>query len=140
MIRAGQAKAVIPMLEGAMPLWVKLVGPNSDELATPLLFLARAYLADGQYAKAETTAANLVRVEQGRINPLSAQMGVCQDAWAQALAGQHRDREALVHATAADNAFMAESSKAPGTKNNAARAHKLRMELEARVGAKNTGQ
>lgn len=133
MIRAGQAKTAIPMLEGSLPLWVKLVGPDSDDLATPLLFLVRAYLAEGRFAEAETTAANLVRVELGRINPLSAQMGVCQDAWAQALAGQHRDREALAHATLADKAFIKENSKAPGTQKNAARAHKLLLELQGRI-------
>jgi serine/threonine protein kinase/tetratricopeptide (TPR) repeat protein len=133
MIRAGQAKASIQMLEAALPLWTKLVGPDSDDLATPLLFLARAYWSDGQFAKAEVTAANLVRVEQARINPLSAQMGVCQDAWAQALAGQHRYREALVHAILADKAFTAENSKAPGTQRNAAKAHKLLLDLQARI-------
>jgi serine/threonine protein kinase len=133
MIRAGQARAAIPMLEAALPIWTKLVGPDSDDLATPLLFLARAYLSDAQFAKAEVTAANLVRVEEEKINPLSAQMGVCQDAWAQALAGQHRDREALVHAILADKAFTAENSKSPGTQRNAAKAHKLLLDLRARI-------
>jgi serine/threonine protein kinase len=135
MIRGGEARAAIPLLEDSLPLWIKIVGPDSDDLATPLLFLARAYLADGQYAKAESTAANLVRVERGRINAQSAQMGVCQDAWAQALAGQHRDREALLHAQLADKAFTAEHSRSPGTQRNAAKAHALLLDLEDKVSA-----
>jgi serine/threonine protein kinase len=133
MLRAGQAKQVVPMLESSLPKWIKIVGPDSDALATPLLFLANAYLETQDYPEAETTAANLVRVEQGRINPLSAQMGVCQFAWAKALAGQHRDREALAHAELAERAFTAENSKSPGTRNNAAKNHALLLELRART-------
>lgn len=133
MLRMNQVKQVIPMLEASLPKWIKLSGPDSDELATPLLFLAKAYVLDHQYEKAETTASNLVRVEAGKINPLSAQMGVCQTAWAQALAGQHKDREALVHAELADTAFAAEGSKSPGTQNNALQAHQLLLGLRARA-------
>jgi hypothetical protein len=47
-------------------------------------------------------------------------MGVCEEAWAQALAGQHRYREALVHAQIAVNAFP--SNPNPGERANAAKA------------------
>ena len=136
MLRMNQVKQVIPMLEASLPKWIKLSGPDSDELATPLLFLAKAYIIDQQYEKAETTAANLVRVEAGKINPLSAQMGVCQTAWAQALAGQRKDREALLHAELAEKAFATENSEAPGTRNNALQAHELLLILQAKVSGK----
>jgi serine/threonine-protein kinase len=132
MLRDGQAKAVIPMLEASMPKWIRLVGPDSDELATPLLFLSNAYIDQGEFGKGEEAASHLIRVEQPRINPLSAQMGVCQLALARALAGGHKDREALVHAELAEKAFIGENSKSPGTMANAAKAHKLLLELRAR--------
>ena len=131
MLRAGMAKQVVPMLEASMPKWLKIVGPDSDSLATPLLFLTNAYIANGDYVKAETSAENLVRVEKDKINPLSAQMGVCEAAWARALAGQHRIREALVHAQLAEAAFNKENSLAPGTQNNAAKNHALLLQLRS---------
>ncbi len=109
------------------------MGPDSDALATPLLFLTNAYLDDGQFAKAETAATTLVRVEKDRINPLSAQMGVCQLAWARTLAGQQRYRDALVHAELADRAFTRENSKSRGTQNNAAKAHALLLDLQSKL-------
>jgi len=133
MLRDGQYKAVIPMLEAALPRWEKVAGKDSDELSAPLLFLSRAYIQDGQFARAAATAANLVRVEEGKINPLSAQMGVCQMVWAQALARQKLYREALPHAQMADKAFSTENSKAPGTKNNAAKAHALLLEIQSKI-------
>ena len=132
MLRAGQSKVVIPMLEASMPKWIKLVGPDSDELATPLLFLSNAYIEQGEFDKGEEAASHLIRVEKPRINPLSAQMGVCQLALARALAGEHKDGEALVHAELAEKAFVAENSKSPGTIANAAKAHKLLLDLQAR--------
>ena len=131
MLRAGQANLVVPMLEASLPKWIKIVGPDSDALATPLLFLTNAYIANGDFVKAEASAANLVRVERDRINPLSAQMGVCQAAWARALAGQHRTKEALAHAELAEAAFDKENSKSPGTKNNAAKNHALLLQLRS---------
>ncbi len=133
MLRVGQYKQVIPMLETSLPKWIKIVGPDSDALATPLLFLTNAYLQDEDFVKAEATAATLVRVEKDRINPLSAQMGVCQLAWARALAGQQRYSDALAHAALAEAAFNKENSKSPGTQNNAARNHALLLDLQSKL-------
>ena len=121
------------MLETSLPKWIKIVGPDSDALATPLLFLTNAYLQDEDFVKAEATAATLVRVEKDRINPLSAQMGVCQLAWARALAGQQRYSDALAHAALAEAAFNKENSKSPGTQNNAARNHALLLDLQSKL-------
>jgi serine/threonine protein kinase len=135
MLRAGQAAAVIPLLESSLPKWRALAQPNSDEMSAPLLFLSRAYIADKQFAKAEGTASELVRGEQGRVNPLSAQMAVCQMVLAQALAGEKKYHEAISYAQLADKAFLTENSQAPGTKHNAAKAHELLLELQKHVSA-----
>lgn len=133
MIRVGRSREVIPMLEASLPKWIKIVGPDSDALATPLLFLTNAYLEDKDFLKAEETAKTLVRVEKERINPLSAQMGVCQFAWARALAGQRRYKDALTHAELAEKAFTNENSKSPGTRNNAAKTHALLLDLRSKL-------
>jgi serine/threonine-protein kinase len=133
MMSAGQVKPAIVLLESALPHWKKVVGEDSDALATPLMFLARVYLLDAQYLKAEETAKELHRVEEGKINPKSAQMAMCEWVWSQSLAGQHRYAEALPHAERADQAFNAEGSKAPGTQNNAAKAHALLLDIQSRL-------
>jgi serine/threonine-protein kinase len=120
LIRVGNPQLVVPMLEEALPKWRKDVGSESSDMATPLLFLTRAYIATGNFVKAEHSAAELIHVLEGKYNPHSSTMGVCEEAWAQALAGQHRYREALVHAQIAVNAFP--SNPNPGERANAAKA------------------
>ena len=120
MIKLGQAKDAIPMLEQSLPLWRKAVGPDSAHMANPLLFLSQAYVATGDFPKAETTSQELLRVLLGKVNAHSAEMGVSQTVFAQALAGQHRYREASVHAQAAVDAFPETSD--PGEKANAEKA------------------
>jgi serine/threonine-protein kinase len=131
-----QTQAAISTLEASLPQWRKLTGPDSDQLATPLMFLTRAYLRNSQYADAERTAQELYRVEQGKINPLSAQMAMCQWVWADSLSGQKRYREALPHAESADKAFTTEHSSAPGTQHNAARAHQLLLDIQSKLSPK----
>jgi tetratricopeptide (TPR) repeat protein len=120
LIKVGDPQLVVPMLEPALPKWRKVVGSESSDMATPLLFLTRAYIATGQFTKAEGTAEELIRVLKGKFNPRSSTMGVCEEAWAQALAGEHRYREALIHAQIAVDAFPANPN--PGEKANAAKA------------------
>ncbi|HZL25413.1 MAG TPA: serine/threonine-protein kinase [Acidobacteriaceae bacterium] len=132
----GQTRAAISTLETSLPQWKKLTGPDSDQLATPLMFLTRAYLRNAQYVDAERTAQDLYRVEKGKINPLSAQMAMCQWVWADSLSGQKRYREALPHAELADKAFTAEHSSALGTQHNAARAHALLLDIQSKLSAK----
>jgi serine/threonine-protein kinase len=120
LIKVGNPQLVVPMLETALPKWRKVVGSESSDMATPLLFLTRAYIATGQFTKAEGTAEELIRVLKGKFNPHSSTMGVCEEAWAQALAGEHRYREALIHAQVAVDAFPANPN--PGEKANAAKA------------------
>lgn len=139
MLSTGGARDAEPLLEGSLPKWKALVGPDSDELATPLLFLARAQLLNKEFDKAETTARELVRVQTGKINPQSAQMGVCELVLAQALAGESRYREALLPATLADGAFTREGSKSAGTQRNAATAHALLLDLQGRLGPASSG-
>lgn len=143
MLAAGQSKEVAPMLEASLPAWKALEGPDSDELATPLLFLTRAHLMNNDFMKAEETARELLRVQQGKVNPQSAQMAICEMVLAQALAGQTKYREALPHAELADAAFSKEASKSAGTQRNAAKAHALLADLVAKLGtssARSTSQ
>ncbi len=120
MIKLGDAPQAVATLEASLPRWRTTVGPDSTHIAAPLLFLTRAYIATGQFVQAERTATELLRVLTGKINARSSTMGVCQEAWAQALAGQHRYREALVHAQIAVDAFP--SNPNPGEQANAAKA------------------
>jgi serine/threonine protein kinase len=134
MLALGRAAEVIPMLEASLPAWRKAVGPDSSHMANPLLFLSRAYVKTGNFTKAQTTAQELVRVLQGKINPHSAEMGVSQMVLAQAFAGQKRYREALFHAQIAADAFSPDA-KSPGERDNGARARALLLDMQAKVEA-----
>lgn len=136
MVSGGQEREAIPQLEATIQKLNKVMGPDNMGLNAPMVGLGRAYLAVGQFKQAEDDAARLFHILDGKVNPLSNQMGIVHLIWARALAGQNRNPEALAQAELADKAFAGEASKLPGAIANAKRAHQLVLDLQARTGQK----
>src|ERR1700731_2772834 len=111
-------------------------GPDVMGLNAPMVGLGRAYLAAGEFKQTEATAGHLFQMLDGKVNPLSSQMGIVHLIWARALAGQTRDAEALAQAELADEGFSGEASTLPGAIANAKRAHQLVLDLQAKSGKK----
>ena len=133
MIETGQAQQALPILEASMPAWRKSAGESPD-LANPLNFLAMAYLATGDYANAEKTAEELVKVQEGKVAPDDHRMGLSQLKWAQALVGQHRYKDAQPHAEIADR-ILAKVQRSPGQKRTSATAHQVLLEIQSKLSA-----
>lgn len=95
--KLGRAHQSLPMLEQAMPAWRKVAG-SSPDLAEPLYFLARAQVETGHFQEAEKTAIELFQVQDGKVSKTDRHIGAAHLLWARALAGEHRDQEALPHA------------------------------------------
>jgi serine/threonine protein kinase/tetratricopeptide (TPR) repeat protein len=131
MIRAGRAKDAIPMLEASMPAWRKAAG-SSPDLANPLHFLALAYVDTGQYAQAEKTAEELVKVQEGKVAADDHRMGSSHLVWAKALVGQHRYQEALPHAEIADR-VLAQTLISPTQKQVSTDAHQVLMDIQSNL-------
>jgi tetratricopeptide (TPR) repeat protein len=131
MIRAGKAKDAIPMLEASMPAWRKVAG-SSPDLANPLHFLALAYVDTGQYAQAEKTAEELVKVQEGKVAADDHRMGSSHLVWAKALVGLHRYQEALPHAEIADR-VLAQTLISPTQKQVSADAHQVLMDIQSNL-------
>ncbi len=132
MLKLGQTKTAIAMLEHALPTWTKVVGADGSHMATPLLFLSRAYLQDGQFANAERTILQAIHVN-AKQKALSSLMGAYYLILTKALVGQGRDREALADARYAEAAFAAEDSKVPSLREQANEAHRIDLELVAKL-------
>jgi serine/threonine-protein kinase len=98
--RLSRADEALQMLEKAMPTWRRVVGGSTDN-SDMLYFLARAYIATGPYRDAETTARELLALLTGKVSEQERSLGGAHLVLAEALAGQHRDREALRHADTA---------------------------------------
>jgi tetratricopeptide (TPR) repeat protein len=98
--RLSRATEAVQLLENAMPSWRRLLGGSTDN-SDMLYFLARAYLATGRYRDAETASQELLALLTGKVSPQERSLGTAHLVMAEALAGQHRDREALPHADAA---------------------------------------
>ncbi len=98
--RLSRADEALQMLEKAMPTWRRVVGGSTDN-SDMLYFLARAYIATGRYRDAETTARELLALLTGKVSEQERSLGGAHLVLAEALAGQHRDREALRHADTA---------------------------------------
>ena len=119
-IKLGDPQSAIPILEGSLPHWRKAAAGDEVRMEAPLLFLTRAYLATRQFDKAEPVAAELNRIATKETGPKSSTVGVCQEAWALALAGQRRFPEAVTHARLAVAAFP--DNPDPGERVNAGKA------------------
>ena len=93
--RAGEAQT---MMEGAIPLWKKTF-PGSPHLSFPLVFLTRAYLQTGQFARAETSAREVLTYDDRKGNKTGNLL------LAQALVGEGRVKDAKPHAQAAVDGY-----------------------------------
>jgi eukaryotic-like serine/threonine-protein kinase len=109
LIKLGRAKEAVPMLEAEMPAWRKLAG-SSPDLSEPLFYLTRAYVATGEFPEAERSAKELFDVQSGKVSPTDRRLGNAQLLWAQALAAEHHEREALPHAELAAKLLVNGSS------------------------------
>jgi serine/threonine protein kinase len=131
MIKLGQSKAVVPMLEDALPKWRKIAG-SSPELANPLYFLASAYVDTGDYVHGAKTAEELVEVQQGKVAAEDHRMGSSHLVWARALAGEGHYREALPHAEIADT-VLTKTANTPGQRLEKDKAHQLLLDLQSKI-------
>jgi tetratricopeptide (TPR) repeat protein len=100
MIKVGRAKDALPLLESILPAWRKVAGTSPD-MAEPLSYLTRAYVALGRFEDAERSAKEFFGVQDGKVAPTDRRIGEAQLLWARALMGEHREAEALPHAQAA---------------------------------------
>ncbi len=128
MIKLGQTKPAIAMLEQSLPAWTKVVGADGSHMATPLFFLSRAYLQDGQFTKAEQTILQVMHFH-AKQKAMSSVVGTDYLILARALVGEGRDREALTNVRHAEAAFAAENSKLPAFIDQANEAHRIELEL-----------
>ena len=129
MVYLGRSSAAAPLLEAAMPAWRKMYGSQPD-LVFPLAILAQAYMETGHFIQAEAAAQEGVKVQEGKINPNSARVAICELMWARALAGQGRNAEALTQAPAADREYAATAKSSALDKRYAAFAHQLHIDLQ----------
>lgn len=133
MVFAGQPQQAIPMLESTLQKLQKVEGPDNPLLAYHLSMLARAYLAEGRYQDAERPIRQVLTIFNGKLKPGSYPFGAVQALWAQALAGEGRTSEALVHAQLADAIYGAVVSKDPNIVAGAAKTHQLVLNLQAKL-------
>jgi serine/threonine protein kinase len=133
LMKLGRAKDALPMMKASMPTWRKILG-SSPDLAEPLYFLSKAHVETGHFQDGEKEAKELVAVQEGKVAPTDRRFGASHLLWARALAGQHRDREALQHAEIADKLLAADALSA-GAKLMSAEAHQLLLDIRARLAA-----
>jgi serine/threonine-protein kinase len=131
LMKLGRATEALPMMESAMPAWRKMLG-SSPDLAEPLYFLSKAYVETGHFEQGEKVAAELVAVQEGKVAPTDRRFGASHLLWAQALVGQHRDREALPHAEIADK-LLAMGAVSAGGKLMGAEAHQVLVDIQSRL-------
>ncbi|MGB6688027.1 MAG: serine/threonine-protein kinase [Terracidiphilus sp.] len=131
LMKLGNAKEALPMMESTMPIYRKLLG-SSPDLAEPLYFLAKAYIGTGHFEQGEKTAEEMVAVQEGKVAPTDRRFGASHLLWAEALVGQHRDRDALPHAQIADK-LLAANAVSAGAKLMGAEAHQVLSGIESRL-------
>jgi len=100
LMRAGHAADALALLERAMPTWRRLVG-NDPDYADMLLYLSRAYLVNGRSTDAEQAAKDLLVLVEPNLAAGDRSIGSAHLVMGQALAAQHKYREAKPHAETA---------------------------------------
>ena len=130
MVRLGQSKAVVPILESSLPAWKKVSGGTPD-MFPPLYYLSRAYVDTGRYADGATTAAELLTCLEGKVSATDRRIGTTQMIWAKALAGEQRYKEALPHAEIA--AKLTANRSTPYTQQVGAEARQVLADIQSKI-------
>ena len=131
LMKLGRAKEALPMLETEMPSFRKAYGSGAD-FAEPLYFLTKAYVETGKFEQAEKSAEELVAVQEGKVAPTDRRFGASHLLWAEALVGEHRDRDALPHALIADK-LLAANAISVGAKLLGAEAREVLSGIQSRL-------
>jgi DNA-binding winged helix-turn-helix (wHTH) protein/serine/threonine protein kinase len=100
LMRTGRVADALALLEKAMPTWRRLVGNNPD-YADMLLYLSRAYLANGRSTDAEQAARDLLILVEPNLAPGDRSIGSAHLVMGQALTAQHKYKESQPHAEVA---------------------------------------
>lgn len=138
LLDAGQTQEAISLLEPLVGKIGRVISPNGLELRIPLAALSQAYLREGQYQKAAELSERLFHIMDGRIEPNATQVAFVHYLWAQALAGENKDGEALQQARLADAAYQSEPNMLPEVVASAKRAHQMVLDLQAKVAREGT--
>ena len=96
LIKSGRGAEAVAMLERALPAWRRVNGRN-PESAGMLYFLARGYIATGNYLAAERYAHEALALLTGGVAPAHRSLGMAHLALGEALAGEGRLAEAREH-------------------------------------------
>jgi serine/threonine protein kinase/tetratricopeptide (TPR) repeat protein len=131
LMKLGRAREALPMMEEVMPIYRRILGSGPD-LAEPLYFLAKANIGTGHFDQGEKTAEEMVAVQEGKVAPTDRRFGASQLLWAEALVGEHRDKEALPHALIADK-LLAANAVSAGAKLMGAEAHQVLLAIQSRL-------
>ena len=131
LMKLGRAKEALPMLENEMPSFQKAYGAGAD-FAEPLYFLTKAYVETGKFEQGEKSAEKLVAVQDGKVAPTDRRFGASHLLWAEALVGEHRDRDALPHALIADK-LLAANALSVGAKLMSAEARQVLSGIQSRL-------
>ena len=130
LIKLGRAQEAVPLLEAVLPTWRK-VAAGSPDLAEPLYFLSQAYVKVGRFEEGEQLAREMYACQEGKISPTDRRMGAAHLIWAEALAGEHRYRDALPHAEIADR-LLAMNAISAGAKQMSAEARQVLVQVQSR--------
>ena len=113
LIKSGRAAEAVAMLERALPAWRRVNGANAES-AGMLFYLARGYIATGDYPGAERFAGELLALLTGKVAPGDRSLGMAHLALGEALAGEGRNQDARDHAAIALRALSVSVQSAYG--------------------------
>jgi eukaryotic-like serine/threonine-protein kinase len=107
LVAVGRAQDAVRLLEGSWPDWEKIPGGYVSLSEFPS-YLAIAYVATGQYPQAEKLTSAIIDAKRAKI---VGEIQVYPEyVLAEALAGEHRYRDALPHADVALRMFSRRNS------------------------------
>jgi serine/threonine protein kinase len=133
LLRAGHPQETIALLEPTLLPFSKATN-NGADMAVPYAFLAEAYLATGQAARAEEDARRAIGFQAGKVNQNSARSAMPHLTLARALHAEGKEAPALTEADLACRGFAAASFLSATEKPHQAEAIALATQLRALQG------
>jgi len=137
LLKAGRTQEALDLMETTVASERK-VEPASTDFSDALRVLAKADLKTGHLIQAEAAVKEATSIRMSQTDPNHPVIGALDLLYAEILAAEHREREALPLAESADRIFEAAVASAPGLKDYAAESSQVLADLKAGVAGKSS--
>jgi serine/threonine-protein kinase len=133
LLKAGRNQQALSLIEKTIPVERGII-PASTDFSDSLRVLGKAYLRTGHLPEAEAALKEAIAIRTGHTAADHPAFGVLYLYYSETLLAEHRDREALPQAEAADRILSAAAAATPALNEYATESAQVLAGLRGRLG------